>query len=153
MSWNEAYAPEERRRMAKGNHRVAITEVEDTVSKSSGKPMLVVHFKTDINDRDYRTYYVQNDYFNANITEFFDKMGIERGNFDFDSWVGKMGGAYFDRDENGYWKLFYLMDRSELDNLPAWEGEVPVSAKSIVDSFMSTINEDGIPDAFADPLL
>ena len=69
-SWND-YKPEEGSRLGAGDYRCEVVDVEETTSKSSGKPMIVVTVKPNGSNIKVKQYLVKNEYFNRNITSFF----------------------------------------------------------------------------------
>ena len=95
------YVPEERTRIGVGDHRLAVLSAEEKVS-SKGNQMIVIVVQPNNSDIKIAHYIVKNKYFNANITEFFDSFGIERGDFNFLTWPGAIGAGRLKEDENGY---------------------------------------------------
>ena len=88
-NWDD-YRREEREEDAKvtGKQRCVITAVEEAVSKSSGKPMIVVSVRPSGCRFTVKNYIVKNDYFNRNMTQFFDAFPeITDGDFNFLTWV------------------------------------------------------------------
>lgn len=125
MSVWDDYKAEEVERIKPGNHRVTIIDVKETMSKSSGNPMIVVTVQPSGSNLKIKNYIVKNDYFNRNVTSLFDSFGIERGNFNFLSWIGAVGAARLAEDENGYLKVRWFLGQDEQQGLPPWEGEIP----------------------------
>lgn len=109
-----------------GKHRCVITAVEEAVSKTSGLPMIVVTVRPSGCRFTVRSYIVQNENFNRNMTQFFDSfIDIGEGNFNFVEWVGAIGAANFKEDESGYLRVGYWISSERAYNLPAFEGDVP----------------------------
>ena len=109
-----------------GKQRCVITAVEESVSKTSGLPMIIVTVRPSGCRYTIKSYIVKNDKFNRNMTSFFDAaQGIEDGDFNFLSWVGCEIGANIGLDENGYCKIRWWLSPEELDALPPFEGEKP----------------------------
>jgi len=77
--WN--YTPEETTRAVVGDYRCAVADAWEAVSKSSGKNMIVVTVKINGTNVKVNHYFVEGEYFNRNITSFFDSFGIKRGDF------------------------------------------------------------------------
>lgn len=123
--WN--YQREETRTDAlKGKYRCVIVDVEETVSKTSGLPMIVITVRPSGTKFKVKTYLVKNDKFNRNATSFFDSFPeIEEGTFNFVEWIGCVGAALFDEDEQGYTKLKWFISASKAEGLPPFEGEKP----------------------------
>lgn len=109
-----------------GKRRCVITAVDEAVSKSSGKPMIVVSVRPSGCRFTVKSYIVQNDNFNRNMTSLFDAFpDIGEGNFNFLEWIGCKGAAMFKEDENGYLKVGYWISYDRAVTLPEFEGEVP----------------------------
>lgn len=97
-----------------GEWECAITKVEEKISKKNN-PMLVLSFTIDEQGTLY--YYIVDDVSsedawrrrNQNLTRFFDCFSIQRGNFNYNSWIGKRGIIKIDKrapNENGEQKGF-----------------------------------------------
>lgn len=134
------FVREEAPRLEPGDYRVEITDVEETVSKSSGNPMLVITVKPNNVNIRIKHYIVKNEYFNRNLTEFYNSFNISFGDQNFLGWVGAVGAAKLVEDENGYMKIKRLIPLERQDNLPAWVGSVPV--RQTVEGFVS---DDELP--------
>ena len=125
-NWN--YSREEREPAAKvtGKLRCVITAVEEGVSKSSGKPMIIVSVRPSGCRFTVKQYIVQNEYFNANMTSFFDCFTeIKEGTFNFLEWVGCFGAAMFGEDDRGYLTIKYWLSPERAEGLPPFEGDAP----------------------------
>lgn len=125
MDWN--YQREDTRSDAlKGKYRCVIVDVEETTSKTSGLPMIVVTVRPSGTKFKVKTYIPKNERFNRNMTAFFDAFPeIEDGNFNFIEWIGCEGAAEFGEDEQGYTRLKWFISASKAEGLPPFEGEKP----------------------------
>ena len=123
-NWSD-YQREERVRIEAGNHRVEIVSAEETISKSSGKPMIIIGIKPNGGEIVIKHYIVKNDYFNQNMTEFFDSFNIEEGDFNFLTWAGAVGAAKLKEDEQGYLKVAWFIKKDKAETLPEWVGDMP----------------------------
>lgn len=101
MSFINDYQPEEYKvafNCSDGKHEMVIKGAR-TTKTSTGKQMLEVGFGVKegavLISTTYVERMVEGDYFNQNMTKFFDAFKIQRGNFDFKTWVGKMGAGEF----------------------------------------------------------
>ena len=57
---------------------------------------------------------------------FIDRvLAREEGNFDFDSWVGSVGAAFFGVDDRGYLTVKYFLKPDKAKDLPPFVGEIP----------------------------
>ncbi len=101
MAFITDYKPEEYKvvfNCSDGKHEMVIRGAR-VAKTTTGKQMLEVGFGVregnDLITASYVERFVEGDYFNQNITKFFDAFKIQRGNFDFKTWVGKMGAGEF----------------------------------------------------------
>lgn len=127
MSTWDDYQREEREESAKvtGRLRCVITDVEETESKTSGLPMIIVSVRPSGTVFKVKSYIVKNEHFNRNATQFFDAFPEIGEQFDFLTWVGCEGAAMFAEDENGYLKVRYWIDADRAESLPPFEGDKP----------------------------
>lgn len=125
MGFFDDYEVEESTRLEPGDYRVEVTNVEETVSKSSGKPMMVISLKPNQSNINVKYYIVRNDYWKQNLTEFYDCFLIPRGDDNILTWIGAVGAAKLVEDDNGYLKVKRLLDQKRQEKLPPWVGEVP----------------------------
>ena len=115
-----------------GDYRLAIGGVEESVSKSSGNPMLVLtHAVSGLKDKDgknvkIKDYIVKNDFFNSKLSRIFDSFDIGTDNHEPLEWIGAMGAAKLKTDDNGFLKIArYIPKGNVQDKLPAWDGDAP----------------------------
>ena len=144
MSTWDDYQREERDESAKvtGRLRCVIVDVEETESKTSGLPMIIVSVRPSGTVFKVKSYIVKNEHFNRNMTQFFDAFPeIGDGNFSFVEWVGALGAAMFDLDERGYVRVKYFIDAVRAEDLPPFEGERPERQ-----SVSKLDDEDGLDD-------
>jgi hypothetical protein len=137
-SWDD-YKPEVTSE-ATGKRRCVVVDAEETTSKSSGLPMWVITVTPNGSKAKVKNYIVKNEYFNRNMTSFFDSFGIERGDFNSLGWIGAIGGAEFGTDENGYLKVKWFLSPKQMESLPAWQGEVP-ERQTVTE--MAELEDDG----------
>lgn len=122
----DGYTREETPVAAPGKYRVAIAYAEEGISKSSGNPMIIVGLKLNGTNITVKDYIVKNEYFNRNMTKFYDSFSdIKEGDVNLLGWVGAMGAAEVERDERGYLKKKWYISAKEAEGLPAWEGNLP----------------------------
>lgn len=124
MSTWDDWSREEAPRLEPGDYRVEITAVEETESKA-GNPMIVVTVRPNGSKINIKHYIVKNQYFNRNMTDFFDSFNIDEGDFNFPTWVGAVGAAKLVEDENGYLKVRWFISESKAEKLPPWQGAMP----------------------------
>lgn len=141
-NWGD-YQREERERLKAGDYRVCVTWVEEATSKA-GNDMIIVTVKPSGSEIKIKHYIVKNEYFNKNMTEFFDSFApeIEEGNFDFIKWIGAEGAAKLIEDENGYLKVRYFISKDKAEKLPPWEGEKPDKNEITT---LTVVDDENIP--------
>ena len=122
-NWDD-YRREERDRLAPGDYRVEIVSVEETESKA-GNPMLVIGVRPNGSKITIKHYIVKNEYFNRNMTDFFDSFNIDDGDFTLPTWVGAVGAAKLKEDDQGYLKVQYFLSQERAEKLPPWDGPLP----------------------------
>ena len=124
MSNWDSYRREERPRLSPGDYRVEIVSVEEKESKA-GNPMLVIGVQPNGSKIIIYHYIVKNEWFNRNMTDFFDSFNIDDGDFTLPTWIGAVGAARLKEDDKGYLKVQYFISEDRAEKLPPWEGEMP----------------------------
>lgn len=124
MSNWDSYQREERPRLSPGDYRVEIVSVEEKESKA-GNPMLVIGVQPNGSKIIIYHYIVKNEWFNRNMTDFFDSFNIDDGDFTLPTWIGAVGAARLKEDDNGYLKVQYFISEDRAEKLPPWEGKLP----------------------------
>lgn len=119
--WN--YTREEKTSRA-GDHRFEVVNAEEKVSQS-GKNMIVVTLKLNGYDIYVKDYFVEGEWLNRKLTQWFDATNIDEGDMNLLGWKGAVGAARFKEDENGFLKVAYYIDRARAAQLPEWEGPIP----------------------------
>lgn len=122
-NWSD-YKREERSHLEPGDYRVELVGVEETTSKK-GNPMLFLRIRPNGANITINHYIVKNEYFNRNMTEFFDSFNIDDGDFTFPTWIGAVGAARLKEDDQGYLKIAWFINKKKAESLPAWVGKVP----------------------------
>ena len=144
-NWDD-YQREEREPTTKvsGKLRCVIVDAEEGVSKSSGKPMIIVTVRPSGTNFKVKSWIVKNENFNRNMTVFFDSFPeIREGDFNFLAWVGAEGAANFGEDDQGYLKVKWFLTPMQAANLPPFEGEKP--ERQEITSLDDGDDEDGLP--------
>ena len=146
-NWSDFQREEKERESAiTGKHRVVITDVSEGVtgpnSKNPGTPMILIKVRP--SGRRFSVTYriVKNDYFNRNMTAFFDAFpDILFGDFNFLSWIGAEGAAMFKEDDRGYTQVSYFLSPERAADLPPFEGEKP--ERQSITSLEDETEDDG----------
>lgn len=114
--FSEGYAPDENYNgpvLEEGDHPIKIINVHGGLSKK-GTPMLTIEIQAKGCNIVFKHYIVKNEYFNANMTKFFDCFKIPRGNFEYSRWLGRVGKGHFGKglpnaEGKAYMELQYLI--------------------------------------------
>lgn len=144
MDWANYYKREENKSSKKvqGQLRCVVTAAEEAKSKT-GKDMIVVSVKPSGAEFSVKHYIVKNEYFNRNMTSFFDSFpAIDDGDFNFAKWIGAVGAANFTLDENSYTKIKWFIEADKQTDLPPFEGTIP---EGVTDLDFHDVNEDDLP--------
>lgn len=139
--WN--FVREERKRMEAGDYRLEIIAAEEKQSQA-GNDMIVITVKPNQSEIKINHYFVKNQYFNRNMTDFFDSFNIEENNFNFLSWVGAVGAARLKEDEDGYLKIAWFINKEKAKSLPEWVGEMP-ERQQVSDGFVELKDDEELP--------
>ena len=124
-----------------GDHRVRIASAEEQTS-GSGKQMIklvlnvsgynatIWHFIVFMPENQKLT--------NQKLGELWNSFGIQQGNFNLQSWIGKVGAAKVKHEDyNGEpnAKIAYFISKDRQDKLPAWkEGSNTVVKSDFVEA-------------------
>ena len=107
-----------------GDYRVVIVSAEERKSKS-GNSMIVVGVKPSGSSITINSYFVKGEYFNRNISRFFDAFPeIEPGDFNFLGWIGCEGAARL-KEDGDYMRIHFFLTPEQAEHLPAFEGKKP----------------------------
>ena len=110
-----------------GDHRVRIANAEEQTSKNgndmikltlevSGHSGSLWHYIVFMPDNPQMT--------NQKLGQLFDSFGIQPGNMNISSWIGKVGGArvaheLYNGEQSA--KVKYFLSRNKVESLPAWQ--------------------------------
>ena len=134
MAWQFKRTEQSFDQIPAGDHRVVIDSAEQAVSKN-GNDMLVIKLRVSGYNSMLWHYIVFMDskpeITNQRLTQLFDSFGIEDGNFNLASYVGKAGAAHVKIDDQGYSKVAYFIHKNKQDKLPPWKGELPTPSQAI----------------------
>lgn len=130
INWNfsaDDYTEQSFKPIPVGDHRVRIAEAEEQTS-SSGKQM--IKLVLDVSGYNstiwhYIVFMPENQKLtNQKLGELWNSFGIQQGNFNLQSWIGKVGAAKVKHEEyNGESnaKIAYFISKDRQDKLPAWK--------------------------------
>lgn len=128
MAWQFKREETEFEELAEGRYRVMIVDAEMAVSKS-GNDMLVIKMQVSDSKRNLWNYITflddRPEITNRMLTQFFDSFGIDDGNFNLKSYLGKIGGCQVKHDQDGRARVQYFLSKKQQESLPAWKGEAP----------------------------
>ena len=147
FDWNyeETKRDFEPEQIPNGDYRMIIRGAEKAMSKDIIKPKKMIKLKLGVSGYAKSIYHYivflpdNREVTNRNLTNFFRSFGIEGGNFNLDSYLGKKGAGRVEIDSNGYEKVKYFLEGTMKDRLPAF---APPAKKAKV---VETKQEDDIP--------
>lgn len=129
-----------------GDYRMIIRGAEKAMSKDTVNPKKMIKLKLGVSGYAKNIYHYivflpnNREITNRNLTNFFRSFGIEGGNFNLDSYLGKEGAGRIEIDSNGYEKVKYFLEGTMKDRLPAF---APPAKKAKVEKPKQ--EEDDIP--------
>lgn len=128
MAWQFKREETEFEELAEGRYRVMIVDAEMAVSKN-GNDMLVIKMQVSGTNKNLWNYITflddRPEITNRMLTQFFDSFGIDDGNFNLNSYLGKVGGCQVKHDADGRARVQYFLSKKQQEKLPPWEGQVP----------------------------
>ena len=148
FDWNyeETKRDFEPEQIPNGDYRMIIRGAEKAMSKDIIKPKKMIKLKLGVSGYAKSIYHYivflpdNREVTNRNLTNFFRSFGIEGGNFNLDSYLGKEGAGRIEIDSNGYEKVKYFLEGTMKDRLPAFAP--PAKKAKVVESKQE---DDDIP--------
>ena len=148
FDWNyeETKNDFESEQIPNGDYRMIIRGAEKAMSKDTVNPKKMIKLKLGVSGYAKNIYHYivflpnNREITNRNLTNFFRSFGIEGGNFNLDSYLGKEGAGRLEIDSNGYEKVKYFLEGTMKDRLPAF---APPAKKAKVEKPKQ--EEDDIP--------
>ena len=149
FDWNyeETKSDFESEQIPNGDYRMIIRGAEKAMSKDTVNPKKMIKLKLGVSGYTKNIYHYivflpnNREITNRNLTNFFRSFGIEGGNFNLDSYLGKEGAGRIEIDSNGYEKVKYFLEGNMKDRLPAF---APPAKKAKVEKPKQEL-EDDIP--------
>lgn len=128
FDWNyeETKSDFESEQIPNGDYRMIIRGAEKAMSKDTVNPKKMIKLKLGVSGYAKNIYHYivflpnNREITNRNLTNFFRSFGIEGGNFNLDSYLGKEGAGRIEIDSNGYEKVKYFLEGNMKDRLPAF---------------------------------
>lgn len=148
FDWNyeETKSDFESEQIPNGDYRMIIRGAEKAMSKDTVNPKKMIKLKLGVSGYAKNIYHYivflpnNREITNRNLTNFFRSFGIEGGNFNLDSYLGKEGAGRIEIDSNGYEKVKYFLEGTMKDRLPAF---APPAKKAKIEKPKQ--EEDDIP--------
>lgn len=148
FDWNyeETKSDFESEQIPNGDYRMIIRGAEKAMSKDTVNPKKMIKLKLGVSGYAKNIYHYivflpnNREITNRNLTNFFRSFGIEGGNFNLNSYLGKEGAGRIEIDSNGYEKVKYFLEGTMKDRLPAF---APPAKKAKVEKPKQ--EEDDIP--------
>jgi hypothetical protein len=102
MGYLEDYKPDYSENTGGGELKAGeyVATVQDAYTTESRNGNRMIKVELTIAKKKFFWCLVEGNWFNANCTRFFVCFGIQPGNFEFNTWVGKTGTVAIDRDES-----------------------------------------------------
>ena len=127
FDWNyeETKSDFESEQIPNGDYRMVIRGAEKAMSKDTVNPKKMIKLKLGVSGYAKNIYHYivflpnNREITNRNLTNFFRSFGIEGGNFNLNSYLGKEGAGRIEIDSNGYEKVKYFLEGTMKDRLPA----------------------------------
>ena len=133
-----------------GDHRMRVASAEEQTSSSGNQMIKLVLEVSGYNSTIWHWIVFMTDnqkLTNQKLGEFWNSFGIPQGNFNLQSWVGKVGaGKVKHEDYNGSVnaKVSYFISRDRQDKLPSWkEPNKGASSDGFVE--MADLNDLDLP--------
>ena len=147
FDWNyeETKSDFESEQIPNGDYRMIIRGAEKAMSKDTVNPKKMIKLKLGVSGYAKNIYHYivflpnNREITNRNLTNFFRSFGIEGGNFNLNSYLGKEGAGRIEIDSNGYEKVKYFLEGTMKDRLPVF---APPAKKAKV---VEPKQEDDIP--------
>lgn len=108
-----------------GEYRVVVVSAENATSKNTGKEMIKIGVKPSGADMTLYNYLVEGEYFNRNLTQFYDSFDVPEGNLNLVEWIGAEGAAKLGKDKEGYLKIKWFINKNKAASLPPFVGSKP----------------------------
>lgn len=128
MAWQFKREERQYEELPEGRYRVVIESAEMAISQN-GNDMLVLKLAvsgTNTHLWNYITFLEDRpEITNRMLTQFFDSFGIDDGDFNLAGYIGKFGGVNVKHDEDGRARINYFLSKSQQEQLPPWNGEIP----------------------------
>ena len=145
INWNfdsNDYTEQSFKPIPVGDHRVRIASAEEKTSQA-GNPMIKLVLDVSGYNSTIWHFIVLNpekkEITNQKLGELWNSFGIQQGNFNLQSWVGKVGAAKVKHEDykgDPSAKIAYFLNKDRQDKLPAWQnGNSGNTAASIVEAF------------------
>ena len=130
ISWNfdnSQYEEQSFKPIPQGEHRVRIAAAEEQTSKSGNQMIKLVLDVSGYNSTIWHWIVFMPDnqkLTNQKLGELFSSFGIQPGNFNLTSWIGKTGAAKVKHElyeGETTVKIAYFIGKDRQDKLPAWK--------------------------------
>jgi hypothetical protein len=132
-----------------GEHQLKIVKAEEKVF-NSGNEGLKIEL---VNKDKIRFFYhiINNDYFNQNLTRFYDCFKIRRGDTNLNQWIGRFGWAFIDKgkpNDNGvsYMEIKRLVVKQPGVTPPVTGNSLNEKRKQLIADINDLVNRNDIND-------
>ena len=133
-----------------GDYRVRIASAEEQVSAAGNQMIKLVLEVSGYNSTIWHWIVFMPDnqkLTNQKLGELWNSFGIQQGNFNLQSWVGKVGAAkvkHEERNGDANAKIAYFINKDRQDKLPAWKepGNAKVNVSAGPTDFVEITDEN-----------
>ena len=134
-----------------GDYRVRIASAEEQIS-NSGKQMIKLVLDVSGYNSTIWHYLVlmpeNQKLTNQKLGELWNSFGIQQGNFNLQSWVGKVGAAKVKHEtynNEPSAKIAYFISKDRQDKLPAWQEGNNSALNAVMNAFNAAVVDEDLP--------
>lgn len=142
MAFMNTYKPEEKQKFecADGDYLVKVVKVENVLSRT-GLNMHKITLQVKNVPVLYEHFVCEGDYYNLSMTRFFDAFKIQRGNFNFNSWINRIAYAHFENKEHTFTGQDGAEHTAVVSRLMFFHNNIPaVNAPEKVNALAQAVN-------------
>lgn len=151
FNWEYEQTEREFENIPNGDYRLKILSAEKVMSKDKEHPKKMIKLKLGVSGFakcvfHYIVFLPDNrEITNRNLTNFFRSFGIRGGDFNLESYKGKIGAGRIETDSQGYERVRYFLEGQMKDRLPEYKvAEKKEQVKKSTNNAQS-VEEDDIP--------
>ena len=128
-------------KLAAGDYRCVVVSAEETIS-STQKAMIKIGLRPSGSKMIVYNYIVEGDWWNINLTRFFDSFDVKEGDMNLMGWVGAEGAMHL-KEDGDYLKCAYFINKRKAEKLPEFVGDKP--ERQVPANFEEISSDDELP--------